>query len=675
MKKIAWCTPFSTASSISEFSHTLIESHNSDPDRKSEFEIDVLVNENGRRYRSTSNSLAIKEILKSPESTRLFQKHYDHVFYNLGNNQENHQEIFELSHIVPGVAILHDYVYQHYLAGRIFSDCNAPTVYAYLMGRHYGEKGLESVYASRILKPRDSRIGLWDTDLTSEFPMIEAIVNNPLHKGVVVHSEMGRRAVANAYNGPILQLRLPGDEKEAPSLETIAHWKNETSRRQRVTIGVIGHIQRGKQIHRLLEAIFSAPRIANLVQTVIIAGKPSDKEYVEHLKNMIAEHTLGSLIRLELNVSHERLQEIKDISDFFVNIRHPNTEGGSGSLIEQMACNKAVIVLNSGIFAEVSKGVVKIDSIDDHLDLQDAIYKLASSAESRIRLGNDAREYAQSYMSKDYIKDIIQFSESIANEERITRVPSLHETLLYDKEVRSPEPIFDWSTCAFREFSKIIFQQYFEQDFIHQLASAKEEDPINAFKQYSFARTIIGLIERATRGDECKYWLLPGRLSAEHNYVLASLKEKYYLALAAALSDIKQPAISQWVTSCTRFTATTKVERFALLVAAWNNAGSEVFKNKVAVGGDENIPEKFIEVIKLTASLPDEGFHNLLFGEWRKIFDSKQYHSSYADLSSNKKVDHEFLVRHYEEHGRNEKRIARISSTQLISIIRNAQNV
>lgn len=674
MKKIAWCTPFSAASSISEFSHTLIESHNRDPDCRGSFEIDVLVNENGRRYRSTSNSLGIKEILKSTESTRLFQNHYDHVFYNLGNNKENHQEIFELSHMVPGVAILHDYVYQHYLAGRIFSDCNAPTVYAYLMGRHYGDKGLESVYASQILRPRDSRIGLWDTDLTSEFPMIEAVVNNPLHKGVVVHSEMGRRAVEKAYDGPILQLRLPGDEKESPSFETISRWKSETLRRHRVTIGVIGHIQRGKQIHRLLEAIFSAPKIADLIQTVIIAGKPSDKEYVEHLKNIIAEHPLGSLVRLELNVSHGRLQEIKDISDFFVNMRYPNTEGGSGSLIEQMACNKAVIVLNSGIFAEVSKGVIKVDDIDDQAALQDAIYKLASSTESRIELGNDAREYAQSYMSKDYIKDIIEFSESISNEARAISTPSLHEILLYDKETRGPEPIFDWPARAFLEFSKIIFQQYFEPEFISQLGHEKEEDPINAYKQYSFARTVIGFIESAARGEECKYWLLPGKLSADHSYVLASLKEKYYLALAVAFSHVKIPSVNQWVTLCSRFTATNKVERFCLVVAAWQDEGNHVFRKKFALSEYENVPAKFMEVIKLAASLPDEGFQKLLLGEWRSIADTKQYHSSYGDLSSNKNIDHEFLLKHYEDHGRDEKRVVRISSNQLISMIRNAQN-
>ncbi|WP_208279111.1 glycosyltransferase [Massilia oculi] len=672
MKKIAWCTPFSTASSISEFSHTLVESHNSDPSSNSNFEIDIFVNENGHRYRSTSTCFEIKQFLKSSDSIRLFKDHYDHVFYNLGNNKENHQEIFELSNIVPGVAILHDYVYQHYLAGRIFSDCNAPSVYAYLMGRHYGESGLKSVHASQILGSSGSRIGLWDTDLTSEFPMIEAIVNNPLHKGVVVHSGMARRAVEKAYDGPILQLRLPGDEKESLSPETILRWKNETSRRRRVTIGVIGHIQRGKQIHRLLESIFSAPLLADLIQTVIIAGKPSDKEYVESLKRMIAEHPQGSLISLELNVTHGRLQEIKEISDFFVNMRYPNTEGGSGSLVEQMACNKPVVVLNSGIFAEVSKGVIKVDSIEDRAAMHDAIYELASSPERRIELGNEAREYAQSYMSKDYITDIIKFSESIRLHERSNGASSLHEILLYDKETRGPEPIFDWSANAFLEFLKIVFQQYFEPGFIDHLALEREMDPINTYKQYSFARTIISLIESSARGDECKTWLFPKNLSADNSYILASLKEKYYLMLAAAFSCVENPSISQWGSLCNRFTAISQIERFALVLAAWNSEGSEKIIKKLQGREEENIPAKFIEVIKLAATLPDESFGKLLLGEWRKILDTKQYQNSYADLAVNKKLDHESLVKHYEDHGREEKRIARVSSNQLMLIMRNA---
>lgn len=670
MKRIAWCTPFSAASSISEFSHTLIESYNSDPELKARAQIDVLVNENGRRYRSTSKCLSIRQVLSSQDSIGLFAEHYDDVFYNLGNNKENHQDIFDLAAKAPGIAILHDYVYQHYLAARIFTDSNAPKVYAYLMGRHYGASGLASVHASQILRPRESRIGLWDTDLTSRYPLIEAIVANPRYKGIVVHSDMVRRAVAETFSGPILQLRLPGDEKESPSAETIARWREDTGKRSRVTVAVIGHIQRGKQIHRLLDAIFSAPGIADLLQTVIIAGKPADSEYVEHLRKMILDHPLGALVRLELNVSHERLQEIKEAADFFVNVRHPNTEGGSGSLIEQLACNKAVIVLNSGIFAEVKGGVIKIENLHDHAEMQRAIHKLASSAEYRVQLGDEARQYAMSFLSRDYMREALDFSASLKKENRLATQLDFNEILLYDSETRGPEPLFQWGDAAFAEFAKIIFQPYFSQEFLDYLARSAQQDKINAYKRYSFARVLLSFFDHAAKGEECKYWLLPAHLNFADCYVLACLKEQHYHTFAGLLSGVGVLQIKQWSIVAQRFSTATIVERFALLLALWKDQNAPVSQAEFGDFCDiikATVSAKFIEVVRLVATLPEEDFSRLMLGEWRNFIDTRQYRSSYLDLHEGIHGDHETLVKHYEAHGKNEGRVARVSLQRLLS--------
>lgn len=674
MKNIAWCTPFSAASSISEFSHTLVESHNSDPLLSAQASIDVLVNENGRRYRSSSTCLGIREILGSRDALDLFTRHYDHVFYNLGNNKENHQEIFELSRAVPGVAILHDYVYQHYLAGRIFADHNAPKVYAYLMGRHYGAAGLSSVYASQILRDRDSRIGLWDTDLTSRFPLIEAIVANPMQRGVVVHSAMARRALAEVYDGPILQLRLPGDEKETPPDASCVRWRQDTARRERVTIALIGHIQRGKQIHRLIEAIFAAPRVADHVQSVIIAGKPSDGEYVEHLRRLVAGHPLGALVRLECNVSHERLQEIKEAADFFVNMRYPNTEGGSGSLIEQMACGKPVIVLDSGIFAEVDSGVIKLGSVDDTAALQDAVHALASSPELRIELGEQARAYAQRYLSRDYIRDIVDFSETIGLEKRRAARFDVHDILLYDAETRGPEPLFSWPLEAFAEFARILFQHHFEPGLVDYLVREAAHDPIGAYKRYSFARMLLSIFDHAARGEACKYWLFPTEPGFEECYVLSCLKEQHYQSLAAVLAPVEMPLLKRWTTLVRRFSAATAIERCALLLSVWKDAADDTPGAEAAdfaARVKEDVPARFMEVAALVATLPDDGFAKLMLGEWRPLFDSRQYQRAHADLHATIHADHETLVKHYETHGREEGRAGRVSSQALMSMMKN----
>ena len=670
MKKIAWCTPFSAASSISEFSHSLIESNNSDSILSSKTTIDVIINENGQRYSSSSNCLGIESILNSKDSISLFSKHYDHIFYNLGNNKENHNEIFKLSNLVPGVAILHDYVYQHYLAGRIFADYGAPNVYAYLIGRHYGAAGLKSVYASQIMRTREARIGIWDTDLTSRYPLIEAIVMNPMYKGIVVHSDMAKRAIEKVYQGPILKIRLPGDEKESPSSEAISRWKQETSRKNRVTIGLIGHIQRGKQIHRLIEAILNAPHLVDLIQSVIIAGKPSDKEYVEYLNRLVSGHSNGAIFRIEVNVTHERLQEIKEASDFFVNMRYPNTEGGSGSLIEQMASNKPVIVLDSGIFSEVDSGVIKIADIEDRSALQTAVFDLASRPELRISLGDQARQYAQTYMSKDYIREIIEFSESLKSQPESDTLLGVHDILQYDKDTRGPEPLFTWSEEALLEFANILFQQHFEPGFVTGLVKLSQANPVLAYENYSFARTLLAIFEQSAKGEECKYWVIPAHLNANQAYVFAMLKTKSYSHLASIFAPLKTPHLNRWATTANRFSSKCFLERFALVIAVWNSAYKEVVEdvyNEVFIEANEQISSKFLEVVRLVSTLSTDDFNRLLLSDFRQFFDSNEYISSYSDLENGSKTDHDILIKHYEDHGRQENRLARISSQKLIS--------
>ena len=62
---------------------------------------------------------------------------------------------------------------------------------------------------------------------------------------------------------------------------------------------------------------------------------------------------LKEIVRFETGVSDARLVELAGDADLFINLRKPNTEGSSASLVEQLDTGRPVVVLDSGCYGEV----------------------------------------------------------------------------------------------------------------------------------------------------------------------------------------------------------------------------------------------------------------------------------------------------------------------------------
>ena len=98
-------------------------------------------------------------------------------------------------------------------------------------------------------------------------------------------------------------------------------------------------------------------------------------------------------------------------ADVFVNLRHPDVEGCSSSLMRQLPLGRPVVAYDMGAFADVpSDAIVKV-AIDDRPDLRRKLRDLVHSAERRQTIGSRGRAFAQGKDVKSHAETLLSFAK------------------------------------------------------------------------------------------------------------------------------------------------------------------------------------------------------------------------------------------------------------------------
>lgn len=401
--RIGWVSPLTPASGVGTFSHAVAEAMPASVDGES-IDLTLLYPDHAVIHQGRVRSIRIEDT----DSFRNVLELFDLLVYNIGNNTEHHDTIFRLLRTHPGIVVCHDYVYQHYLADRSMHNGRSFASFAALLMK-FGDGGAGRYLARSRITSRLGKIRYspWDSEASAAQPMSEAILD--LGSALVVHSRFAEAHAEKRFQGPILRLGMPHDQKPARNSDHFDDWARTVAAKQTLHMVSFGHIQATKCIDLVVEALAASKRLRRGLRYTI-AGHVGDWGYLRRLEEIVAAAGLSESVRFETAVSDARLVELMRDADLFINLRRPNTEGSSASLIEQLDSGRPVVVLASGCYAELpSHAAVKLPPEAGIEEIAVALEQLVGRPERLAAIGASGRAYAHTWSCASYGERFIRF--------------------------------------------------------------------------------------------------------------------------------------------------------------------------------------------------------------------------------------------------------------------------
>lgn len=420
---VAWLSPFGRASDIGAFSRNLLREF-ARPEVAREVAVTLFVQENGPTFWTALPVVALTGMARDRELLSAF----DLVVFNIGNNQENHCHINRLALQVPGVVIVHDLIMQHYLAFELFERLRRRDGYARLVGEYYGHAGLVVLGRSQICSEvAAAAYAPWDSRHAAAMPLIEPFLHTA--SAVVVHSGFGEAAVRRAADVdaemgaetspgmsdpsppglPLLRLQLPWDQKPSVPDAERQVWAGRTTATGLCSVVCFGHISRSKCLDQVIQAFGDSESLRGNAR-LTIAGYPGDRGYASELERQVRQLGLSRHVAFAFDVSDDGLAAIKHDADVFVNLRHPNTETASGSLVEQMNTGRPVVIFPSGGYAEIDEAAaVRVDQASGTAGLRAALEAIVRDPPRRIAVGEAGRQHGLRVGRAEYVTALTRF--------------------------------------------------------------------------------------------------------------------------------------------------------------------------------------------------------------------------------------------------------------------------
>jgi glycosyltransferase involved in cell wall biosynthesis len=310
---------------------------------------------------------------------------YDAVLYHIGNNHEYHARTWRMLLRYPGIVVLHEPMLHHLVRGMTLARGDLEG-YVEEMRYAYGRTG-ESL-ARRSLGtgiPLDA----WS------YPLFERVVDASL--GLLVHNDCTRDRVLASRPGTRIA-KVPHhlslgelgrfEEERAPVAELRAALDLPPSG---LLFASFGFITPAKRIDVALRAFARLRREVAPDALYLLVGEVSPY------------YDLGTLLTPELSegvvlVGRTELPEFlryMAAADVTINLRYPSAGETSGTLIRLLGLGKAVIVSNTGAFAEIPDGCcakIDLDATEEEM-LFTVLRALATDPGLRRQMGENARRH------------------------------------------------------------------------------------------------------------------------------------------------------------------------------------------------------------------------------------------------------------------------------------------
>ncbi len=300
----------------------------------------------------------------------------DVSLYHVGNDPDAHGWILDALRRRPGVAVLHDFVLHHLVAGVTLARGDAAG-YLTALEREHGLVGRLLGYA--VL---DNRIPpLWETR-PNDFPLPGIALQHAT--GLVVHSRfVERMARAAGFEGPVWRIPHPAWPEPALVAAPVGG---------RPLVGCFGNLNANKRIPQLLEA-FARLRVRHPEARLLLVGASAPRF---ELDSRIDRLGLRDAIVREHYVDEERLWTLMGACDCCVNLREPTMGETSGTAIRALTLGKPLVVSDVGWFSELPDEVALKVPVDDGevAAIEAALELLAAYPQARAAMGEAATELA-----------------------------------------------------------------------------------------------------------------------------------------------------------------------------------------------------------------------------------------------------------------------------------------
>lgn len=392
--RIAWFSPLSSRSAIGEFSvhvagelakHAEVELWTADDPPYQPTDLKVI---------GFSSDSADLELLN----------HRDMAIYNMGDYLPFHGHIDAVSRRFPGVVILHDRVLHHLYAGMwLMGDAPSARTYIDRMHTYYGEVGAKA--AREALAGR--RTPVWESDEeVLRYPLYEEAIAGAL--GVVTHSKAQAADITECWLGPVSALQLPCYSNVLRDIDAM---QRPVGDGQLLHLMTVGHVNPNKQVDRFVDMLVADPTLASRVRYTVVGPDDGFKSYVEGIRRVVERHRDVANIELLGWRSREDLDRLMAEADVFVNLRHPVMEGGSASLVQQLAYGRPVLCFDAGFFGEPPADALMRVPSGDFGAVRDALHKLVDDPPLRRGIGDRARAVAGAYDEGHYVEGLLDLVE------------------------------------------------------------------------------------------------------------------------------------------------------------------------------------------------------------------------------------------------------------------------
>jgi glycosyltransferase involved in cell wall biosynthesis len=407
--RLAWFTPFGRTSAIGEYSEhvTAQLARTLDVELWTDDAVDP-------RQTSLQRHRAV-DAVEWPEVL----DRYDLAVYNFGDHSGYHGAIATLANSHAGVVVLHDRSYQNLYAS--IWDATKPGARRYLdrLASLYGP-----AVASKAAAELAQGVQPWESpDFAARYPLVEEPLVRAL--AAVTHARDHAKDVRRRWGGVVEALFLPSyptDPAETPPI---------SNKDGRLVVLTVGYVNPNKQIDRVLRALAEDSKLARRVRYLVLGPYEASSRSFRALARLASELDLGDSVEFLGYQPDDVLFAYMREADIFVNLRYPNLEGGSASMMRQLAFGRPVVAYDSGIFADVADdGIVRVAPFDDAA-LRAALSRLVDDEQLRRRVGEAGRVWATDHSVSRYAEQFIAFATAVRRKSPAIRLADrvAHELL------------------------------------------------------------------------------------------------------------------------------------------------------------------------------------------------------------------------------------------------------